>query len=163
MFVRRYCWLCFHMYMYTYSCIMAIQKHCQHWIRHWHIYTSTQIEKYRGKPIITTENNTDNTLYNSTEITSKQKWEEKQVYECFKRLTHDISHKKTWTWLRKGNLERETESLLIAAKKIPIRTKHIKASINKMPGGTCGVMGTVIGNGHSDTSSNPGWDWLHFT
>ena len=26
-----------------------------------------------------------------------------------------------------------------------------------------GVMVTVVGNGHGDTSSNPGRDWLHFT
>ena len=25
------------------------------------------------------------------------------------------------------------------------------------------VMVIIIGNGHGDTSSNPGWDWLHFT
>ena len=25
------------------------------------------------------------------------------------------------------------------------------------------VMVIVVGNGHSDTSSNPGRDWLHFT
>ena len=30
-------------------------------------------------------------------------------------------------------------------------------------GGAHGVMVIVIGNGHGDTSSNPGWDWLHFT
>ena len=30
-------------------------------------------------------------------------------------------------------------------------------------GGACGVMVIVIGNGHSDTSSNPGRSWLHFT
>ena len=30
-------------------------------------------------------------------------------------------------------------------------------------GGACGVMVIVIGNGHGDTSSNPGRDWLHFT
>ena len=30
-------------------------------------------------------------------------------------------------------------------------------------GGACGVMVIVAGNGHSDTSSNPGRDWLHFT
>ena len=30
-------------------------------------------------------------------------------------------------------------------------------------GGARGVMVIVLGNGHSDTSSNPGWDWLHFT
>ena len=26
-----------------------------------------------------------------------------------------------------------------------------------------GVMVIVVGNGHGDTSSNSGWDWLHFT
>ena len=26
-----------------------------------------------------------------------------------------------------------------------------------------GVMVIVLENGHGDTSSNPGWDWLHFT
>ena len=29
--------------------------------------------------------------------------------------------------------------------------------------GAHGVMGIVVGNGHGDTSSNPGRDWLHFT
>ena len=28
--------------------------------------------------------------------------------------------------------------------------------------GACGVMVIVVGNGHGDTSSNPGRDWLHF-
>ena len=30
-------------------------------------------------------------------------------------------------------------------------------------GGSSGVMVIVVGNGHGDTSSNPGRDWLHFT
>ena len=30
-------------------------------------------------------------------------------------------------------------------------------------GGAPGVMVIVVGNGHWDTSSNPGRDWLHFT
>ena len=30
-------------------------------------------------------------------------------------------------------------------------------------GGARGVMVIVVGNGHGDTSSNPGQDWLHFT
>ena len=30
-------------------------------------------------------------------------------------------------------------------------------------GGASGVMVIVVGNGHGDTSSNPGRDWLHFT
>ena len=30
-------------------------------------------------------------------------------------------------------------------------------------GGARGVVVIVVGNGHGDTSSNPGRDWLHFT
>ena len=30
-------------------------------------------------------------------------------------------------------------------------------------GGAHGVIVIVVGNEHGDTSSNPGWDWLHFT
>ena len=30
-------------------------------------------------------------------------------------------------------------------------------------GGAHGVMVIVVGNGHGDTSSNPGRDWLHCT
>ena len=62
--------------------------------------------------------------------TRKQKWKE-QLYGRFKRLINNISHQKTWTWLRKGNLKRETESLLIAAQDNAIRTNHIKARIDK--------------------------------
>ena len=29
--------------------------------------------------------------------------------------------------------------------------------------GARGVVVIVVGNGHGDTSSNPGRDWLHFT
>ena len=32
-----------------------------------------------------------------------------------------------------------------------------------MKGGACGVMVIAVGNGHGDTSSNPGRDLLHFT
>ena len=43
----------------------------------------------------------------------------------------NISHQKTLTWQRKGNLERETEYLLVAAQDNTIRTNHIKARIDK--------------------------------
>ena len=55
----------------------------------------------------------------------------KKLYGHFKRLVNNISHQKTWTWLRKGSLKRETESLLIAAQDNAIRTNHIKARIDK--------------------------------
>ena len=46
-------------------------------------------------------------------------------------LINNITHEKTWTWLIKGNFERETESLLIAAQNNAIRTNQIKARIDK--------------------------------
>ena len=64
-------------------------------------------------------------------ITRKQKCEEKQLYGRFKQQITNISHKKTWTWLRKRNFKRKTESLLIAAQKSVIRNNHIKARIDK--------------------------------
>ena len=52
--------------------------------------------------------------------TWKQKWEEKQIHGHFKRRINNISHDKTWIWLRKGNFKRETESLLMTAPKARI-------------------------------------------
>ena len=70
-------------------------------------------------------------MNNTMTITRKQKWERKQLYARFKRLINDISHDITWTWLKKGNFKRETESLLIAAQDNAMRTNHIKARIDK--------------------------------
>ena len=81
-------------------------------------------EKRGGRLITATRNNTDNTRINRTEITRKQKWN-------VKRLTSDISHEKTWTWLRKGDHKRETEFLPIATQNNAIRINHIKARIDK--------------------------------
>ena len=89
------------------------------------------IEKRRERLITTTRNNTDNTRINRTKITRKQKWEEKQLYGHFKQQTSDILPEKTWMQPRKGNLKRETESLLIAAQNNAIRANYIKARIGK--------------------------------
>ena len=70
-------------------------------------------------------------MNNRMTITRKQKSEGKQFYGRFKWLINNISHDKTWTWLRKGNFKRETESLLIAAQDSAIRINHIKARIDK--------------------------------
>ena len=89
------------------------------------------IQKHEGRLITATRHETENTMNNRMTVTRKQKWEGKQFYERFKRLINNISHDKTWTWLRKGNFKRETESLLIAALDNAIRTIHIKARIDK--------------------------------
>ena len=88
------------------------------------------IEKHERGLITAIRNDTDNTIHDRM-TTRKRKWEKKQLYGRFKRLINNISHQKTWTWLRKGNLKRETESLLIAAQDNAIRTNHIKARIDK--------------------------------
>ena len=43
------------------------------------------------------------------------------------------------------------------------RNTIINTFINEFSGGARGVIVIVVGNGHGDTSSNPGRDWLHFT
>ena len=89
------------------------------------------IQKHDGGLITAIRNDTNNTMDNRITITRKQKWEGKQLIGPFKRLINNISHDKTWTWLRKGNFKNETESLLIAAQNNAIRTNHIKARIDK--------------------------------
>ena len=89
------------------------------------------IEKHEGWLITAIRNDTDNTKTNRMTITRKQKWEEKQLYGWFKRLKNNVLHEKTWMWLRKGNLKRETESLLTVAQNNAIRTNRIKARIDK--------------------------------
>ena len=89
------------------------------------------IQNHDGGLITATRNDNDNTMDNRMTITRKQKCEGKQLYGRFKRLINNISHDKTWTWLRKGNFKRETESLLIAAQNNAIKTNHIKGRIDK--------------------------------
>ena len=69
----------------------------------------------KERQIIATKNNTNNTIRNRITKTRKQKWDEEQLYGHFKQQTSEISHEKTWTWIRKENLKRETESFQIAA------------------------------------------------
>ena len=110
---------------------------------------------------------------NRMTIARKQKWEGKQLYGRFKRLINNISHEKTWTWLRKGNFKRETESLLIAAQDNAVRTNHIKAGMdNAQQNSKCrlssdrdetinhiisdGTAVRVFANGPGDLGSIPG-------
>ena len=39
----------------------------------------------------------------------------------------------------------------------------LNPSLEEDKGGVRGVVVIVVGNEHGDSSSNPGWDWLHFT
>ena len=73
------------------------------------------IEKHERGLITAIRNDTDITIDDRRTKTGG-KWEKTR---------------KTWTWQRKGNLKRETESLLIEAQDNAIRTNHIKGRIDK--------------------------------
>ena len=101
-----------------------------------YINKSKERLKQPGKAIATSRN---------TSKTKKQKWEEKQIHRYFKRQTQEISHQKTLTWLRKGNLRRETESLIIAAQDNAIRTNYIMAKKDKTQlNSKCRICGTKM-------------------
>ena len=118
---------------------------------------STWVRKY--KRFERTRYPPDSSHKRSVRTAVKKTREGKQLYGRFKRLINNISHQKTWSWLRKGligrpihsalchieaksfvnywtwqrkgNLKRETESLQRAAQYNAIRTNHIKARIDK--------------------------------
>ena len=73
------------------------------------------------------------------------------------RQTEEIVYEKTWTWLRKGNLKRGTESLLIAAQNNAIRTNYIKVKTDiaqqNSNGRLCGDRDEMINNRASESSN----------
>ena len=67
------------------------------------------------------------------------------MYGYSKWQTSDISHEKSWTWLKKGILKSENESLLIPSQNNTIRTIYIKANIDNMhQNSKCKLGGDVV-------------------
>ena len=60
-------------------------------------------------------------------------------------------------------MDQRTRKLMTMHKALPPRDSVDRLYVSRKEEGTHGVVVIVIGNGHSDTSSNPGRDWLHFT
>ena len=56
-------------------------------------------------------------------------WEGKPLHGKFVRGTEEESGSKTWAWLKKGDLKKETEGLLTAAQDQALRTNVMKARI----------------------------------
>ena len=86
---------------------------------------------YREGRLITPTKTIQTTQASAEQNNQKIKMGEKTTVLTFQATNKEISHEKTWTWLRKGNLKRETEPLQIAARNDAIRTNYVKARINK--------------------------------
>ena len=72
----------------------------------------------------------------------KTKMGRKKLSWRFNQLISYILLEKTWTWLRKGNFERETKSIPIAAQNNDIRTIYFKTRIDKTKqNGKCRLCG----------------------
>ena len=98
----------------------------QYWRQVWGINTATSRLHRKAW-----RKNEFNTRTKRTTITRKQEWDEKQLYGRFERVITNISEEKTWTWLKKGNLRRETATLIITAENNAIWTNPIKGRIDK--------------------------------
>ena len=87
-------------------------------------------KKHKGRLITGTRNNTDYTSINRTKKKQEnKKRKEKQLYGHLKRPTSEIFHEKIWTWLRKGNLKRNSISSVNSTKQRHI--DYVKQKIKK--------------------------------
>ena len=58
-------------------------------------------------------------------------WEEKALHSQYLRQPKEGKSEQSWVWLHNGDLKRETESLIVAAQNLSIRTNLVQAMIDK--------------------------------
>ena len=58
-------------------------------------------------------------------------WQEKPLHGRFLRCTEEMASSKTWEWLRRDELKKETEGLITAAQDQSLWTNVMKARIEK--------------------------------
>ena len=61
----------------------------------------------------------------------KKNWRQKKLHGKFVSSTDDITGADRWTWIQKGTLKRQTESLIMAAQEQALRTNVVKAKIDR--------------------------------
>ena len=60
----------------------------------------------------------------------KEEWESKQMQGQYLRQTKEISQDGSWQWLKRGELKKETEGMLMAAQDQALRTRYIQNRID---------------------------------
>ncbi|XP_072169481.1 uncharacterized protein [Diadema setosum] len=98
-------------------------------------YINSSEEKLLPAVLVESGNNVnviDPLTFKSQKRTERSaKWREKQLHGQFCRETENISSNDTWLWLKKGELKKETEGLVIAAQEQALSTNALKAKIQK--------------------------------
>ena len=56
----------------------------------------------------------------------REKYDEKPLYEEFKKATEEVRGKRSWYWLKKGYLEKETDITVVAAQDQALCTRNMR-------------------------------------
>ena len=92
------------------------------------------------------------------------------VWEFFQVVAVSVLLYGCTTWTQTKVLEKKLDGKYIrmlytvlknSSMKYPTK-RQLYGHLPLLAGGSRGVMVIVVGNGHGDSSSNPGWEWLHF-
>ena len=74
-------------------------------------------------------------------------WKEKKLHRQFAKDTDDIKTNESFNWLCKGEIKRETESLILAAQEQALNTNSVKSSIYHLQeNDKCRLCGDVADN-----------------
>ena len=87
---------------------------------------------------------TEKELKEKKKNTRKEGLRQKMLHGQYDRQTEEVRGTDSWTWLKEGNIKRETENLIMSAQEQVLRTNQIKAKIDKtQKEGNCRMCGTI--------------------
>ena len=110
------------------KCIGQAKNSLQNYILH---SDEKRIQAATKGELVTHDLETPKDFKQRRKAESKAEWEEKVLYGQFLRQTDSERNEKTWAWLQRGHLKRETEAVITADQDQAIRTNYIKANIDK--------------------------------
>ena len=68
--------------------------------------------------------------WEKTSKSQMEEWQSKLMHGQFLRQTKDLSSNDTWQWLQRGELQKETKRLIMAAQDQALRTRYIQRAID---------------------------------
>ena len=107
-----------------------------------------ELLKFARKELkLPTENESKLEFKKRKETEKLSSWKEKKLHGQFAKDTDDIKTNESFNWLCKGELKRETESLILAAQEQALNTNSVKARIYHLQeNDTCRLCGGAAEN-----------------